>query len=131
MTNIIKALSLTFFIAISISEAHANEQVFLVCKTLQAGGGGVNGTAVTAGCINAYNPTPKKVCSGKGDTLCSTISLEDLCINVGREKSIDFQRFSSGLGTFKTEKACVDSCMKEYDGKMSQFGYKCLKTVSK
>ena len=125
MTYIKNQLLLTLFLVLFSSGAHSKEQVFLVCKTIESG------MAVTAGCINAYNPKPTEVCSGTGGDLCSTKSLEDLCIKVGHKKNINFQRFSSGLGTFKTEQACVDSCMKEYDGKMKKFGQKCLKTVSK
>ena len=107
-----------------MSSAHSN--TFLICKAPSSGMAG------KGGCIHAYNPTADKVCSGKGNKqVCSTASLEDLCIKVGAKSGVPFSQYSSGLGTFNTEKQCLKQCDKEYGGKFEKFGGKCFGMVPK
>lgn len=119
--NKLGLISIILITALPLTTTRA-EGVYLVCKAPSTGMAG------KGGCINAYNPTPEKVCSGK---ICSTSSLEDLCIKVGDQIGIPFNRFSSGLGTFKSEAACLQQCEKEYGGKFKQFGGECYGVVSK
>lgn len=122
--RIIKFMFFLTLLSLPLSASYA--ETFLVCKAPSTGMAG------KGGCIHAYNPTPDQVCSGKGDNkVCSTASLEDLCIKVGAKKGKPFNRFSSGLGTFKTEAECLQACNKEYGGKFVQFGGECFGTVSK
>lgn len=121
--NRLRYLVLILVAAFPFANLHA-EGVYLVCKA-------PSGMAGKGACINAYNPTPDKICSGKDGKTCSTSSLEDLCIKVGQKIGIPFNQFSSGLGTFKSEAACLQKCEKEYGGKYKKFGGECLGTVSK
>jgi len=118
----IKILAVIFIVSLPFTVVHA-EGIFIVCKAPSTGMTG------KGGCINAYNPTPDKVCSGKDGKICSTLSLEDLCYKVGEETGKNYNRYSSGLGTFKTRDACMDACKKEYGGKFEKFGGKCFKKV--
>ena len=119
----LRILSIILITGLSITNVHA-DGVYLICKAPSTGMAG------KGGCIKAYYPTPKKVCSGKDGKTCSTSSLEDLCIKVGKKAGIPFNSFSSGVGTFKNEKDCLKKCEKEYGGKFKQFGGECFGMVS-
>ncbi|MDO6447548.1 hypothetical protein Q4493_17380 [Colwellia sp. 1_MG-2023] len=120
----IKLLMVTFLLPLSISIAYA--ETYLVCKAPKTGMAG------KGGCIHAYNPSPEQVCSGEGDKkVCSTASLEDLCIKVGEKNGVTLNGFSSGLGTFKTAQLCLQSCNKHYGGKFKRFGGECFGMISK
>ncbi|WP_133470136.1 hypothetical protein [Paraglaciecola marina] len=120
----LKWLTVGALMLVPLTSTYAD--TFLICKPPKTGMAG------KGACINAYNPTANQVCSGSGENkVCSTQSLEDLCIKVGTKVGIPFNQFSSGLGTFESESQCLQSCNKEYGGAFVKFGGECFGTVSK
>lgn len=120
-TIILIMFSVIFSLAMSVSYA----ETYLVCKAPKTGMAG------KGGCIHAYNPSPEQVCSGEGDKkVCSTASLEDLCIKVGEKRGVTLNGFSSGLGTFDNANSCLKACNKNYGGKFKKFGGDCFGMIS-